>query len=156
MVITVNQMLVAFLILELVVFLVFIGMLAVKAIGTLKKVNVLVNNVNDTVTTTKSIVKDCGDKAKDAALTVVDNASPIAKTAGAVAIGFVVINSMWLIRRRFLMRSGVVESYLGHRSKKRTEKELIKAKKEISQMRKQAKRRAKTDKKARKLAKKIK
>lgn len=152
---TVNQILVGCLVLILIVFLVFIGKLAITGIGLLKDTKKLVGEAGGAVESGKKLAEECGDKAKEAAQTLMDNASPIAKGAGILAAGFCVINFGWLIRRRFLLGRGVVASYFAHRAQKKTEKDLIQARKEVTKLRKQAKRNAKATKKARKIAEKL-
>lgn len=153
---SINQILVACLVAILVVFLVYMGKLAISALGLLKDAKVLVKESKDAVNATKTLADECGDKVKETAQTLMDNATPVTKVAGLAAAGFAIANFGWLIRRRFLLGHGLLGGFVEHVSRKRAEKELIKTKKEVAKMRKMAKREARaTRKAAKKMAKNI-
>ena len=120
---TVNQVLVACLILVLVGFIVVLAIMAKHAIELFKKTMVLVDDGKETLDSTKELVDTAGDKVITAATSVAADTTPAIKALVGAAGGFTALNTARLAGR-ILTGNTFVTTAKMKKDRKRAEKEL--------------------------------
>ena len=155
MTLTVNQILVIALVLELVVFLVVLVRLVASGLDLLKVAKQLTKDAQSVVDRSSDAVEDAKTKATEIIETMVDNATLVDKGIVATSIFLAFLNFRSLIRRYTFLGKGIIGGYLNRRERKKTQKEYRKTKKEMKKMRKAARKEAKASRKAADMAKEI-
>ena len=148
---TVNQVLVACLILVLVGFIVVLAIMAKHAIELFKKTMVLVDDGKETLDSTKELVDTAGDKVITAATSVAADTTPAIKALVGAAGGFTALNTARLAGR-ILTGNTFVTTAKMKKDRKRAEKELRETRKLTAKLNEQALAEARLMKQANKIA----
>lgn len=149
---SVNQILVACLILILVVFLVFMGRLVAELIKLLKSSKKLVSNGQELVETSKTAVQHVENKIVDAADGIIKKEAPVTKAVVAVAGVVIALNLSNQIRKYLLKQGGTVAYLADKKARKKTKKQINKSKRELKKIKARTKAEKKMAKKAKKIA----
>lgn len=152
---TVNQILVACLVAELVVFLIVLAILAVHAISLIKTLKKVLGRVESAADSGKKAVDECKLTIKDTGVKLLDSASVVDKLAAGTGLAMAVVNYKEIVRKHTFLGSGVIGRVLDKRARKSAEKELRRTKDEVAKLRKAARKEAKAGKKASKLEREL-
>ena len=155
MTLTVNQILVIALVIELVVFLVVLVRLVASGLDLLKVAKQLTKDAQSVVDRGSVAVEDAKSRTTEIMNTMVDNATLADKGIVAASIFLAFLNFRSLIRRYTFLGKGIIGGYLNRRERKKSEKEYRKTKKEMKKMRKAARKEAKASRQAADMAKEI-